>query len=265
MFRLPFSRRIAAMVLALGVASVAHAQGMSTPPGGTPAPSATTPVGPPVDDPALKKNLETRLEVGVDSITKLPVDGLYEVRAGDEVFYTDKTGNFIMVGNLIDLRTKENITRTRLLAIKEASLPPFKFNELPLDAAVKVVKGSGKRRVAIFEDPNCVYCKKLEKSILDVGNVTIYVFLYPILGPDSLVKSKQVWCADNRSKAWVDWMQKATAPSGEAKCNTATLDKTLALGKKLQVEGTPTLFFGNNRRIEGVVDAGELERMLGTS
>jgi thiol:disulfide interchange protein DsbC len=187
------------------------------------------------------------------------------VRAGDEVFYTDKTGNFIMVGNLIDLRTKENITRTRLLAIKEASLPQWKFADLPLDAAVKVVKGSGKRRVAIFEDPNCVYCKKLEKSILDVGDVTVYVFLYPILGPDSLVKSKQVWCADNRSKAWTDWMQKATAPSGEAKCNTATLDKTLALGKKLQVEGTPTLFFGNNKRVEGVIDAGELERILAAS
>jgi thiol:disulfide interchange protein DsbC len=233
--------------------------------GATPAsPAMSRPAnepGTPVTDPALKKTLETRLSATVDSITRLPVAGLYEVRSGDDVFYADPTGNYIVVGNLIDLRTRENLTRTRVEEIKQASLPPFKFSELPLDAAVKVVKGSGKRRVAIFEDPNCGYCRQLEKSILDIGDVTVYVFLYPVLGPDSLVKSRQVWCAADRAKAWSGWMQNATALAGEGTCTTP-LDKTLALGKKLRVDGTPTLFFSNNKRVEGTVETDELERLL---
>ncbi len=231
---------------------------MSLAPGANPADAGA---GAPVDDPVLKKNLETRIGATVDSINKLPVTGLYEVRVAADVFYTDPTGNYIFVGNVIDLRTRENLTRTRLGAIKQASLPTFKFADLPLDVAVKVVKGGGKRKVAIFEDPNCGYCKKLEKSILDIGDVTIYVFLYPVLGPDSLVKSKQIWCSKNRAKAWNDWMQNATALDGDGGCATP-LDKTLELGKKLKVDGTPTLFFSNNRRVEGAVEASDLEKFL---
>jgi thiol:disulfide interchange protein DsbC len=255
-------QRVAAVFSLTAVASIALAQGsdpsgpaMSRPPG------ASSAIGTQVLDATVRKNLETQLGATVDSITRLPLAGLYEVRAGEDVFYTDPTGNYILVGNLIDLRTRENLTRTRIAAMREASLPPFKFAELPFDEAVKVVKGGGKRKVAIFEDPNCGYCKKLEKAILEVGDVTIYVFLYPVLGPDSLVKSKQVWCSADRAKAWNDWMQSATALAGDGKCATP-LDKTLALGKKLKVEGTPTLFFSNNKRVEGTVDADDLERLL---
>ena len=217
--------------------------------------------GAPVNDPELKKTLETRLSATVDSINRMPVPGLFEVRVGDDVFYSDPSGNFIVVGNVIDLRTRENLTRARVEAIKQASLPPFKWTELPLDTAVKLVRGNGKRKVAIFEDPNCGYCKKLEKSILDIGDVTIYVFLYPVLGPDSLMKSKQIWCSADRAKAWNDWMQNATALTGDGACATP-LDKTLALGKKLRVDGTPTLYFPNNKRVEGAIDAAALEKAL---
>ncbi len=234
----------------------------------TPAPAMSKPAtptaidpGPPVNDPALKQSLETRLGSPVDAITKMPLAGLYEVRIGNDVFYTDPTGSYIVVGNVVDLRTRENLTRARVDAIKEASLPAFKFAELPLDTAIKVVKGSGKRKVAIFEDPNCGYCKRLEKSILDVGDVTIYVFLYPVLGPDSLTKSKQVWCAADRAKAWSGWMQSATALSGDGGCATP-VDKTLALGRKLHVDGTPTLFFSNNKRVEGAVSGQDLDKLL---
>ena len=246
-----------AAALFTGACGVASAQAVSKPAAPTPAVDAgTTAV-----DPALKKNLEQKLNATVDAISKMPVSGLYEVRIGDDIFYTDTTGNYIVVGNVIDLRTRENLTRTRVEAIKQAGLPAFRFVDLPLDTAVKVVKGNGKRKVAIFEDPNCGYCKKLEKSILDIGDVTIYVFLYPVLGPDSLAKSKQVWCASNRSKAWTDWMQNATALAGEGTCATP-LDKTLELGKKLKVDGTPTLFFSNNKRVEGAIDAEQLEKLL---
>lgn len=256
-FRFPRVLHWIAAALFTGACGLAMAQAVSKP---APSPAAveagTTPV-----DPVLKKNLEQKLSATVDSITKMPFPGLYEVRVGDDIFYTDTTGNYIVVGNVIDLRTRENLTRARIEAIKQAGLPAFKFVDLPLDSAVKIVKGSGKRKVAIFEDPNCGYCKKLEKSILDIGDVTIYVFLYPVLGPDSLAKSKQVWCAPNRAKAWNEWMQNATALAGDGTCSTP-LDKTLELGKKLRVDGTPTLFFSNNKRVEGAIDAEQLEKLL---
>ena len=263
-FPLPRVAALCAALFCAALAGFADAQtappkpAMSLPVGTSPADAGA---GASIDDPALKKNLETRLGAPVDHIGRMPLAGLYEVRVGTDVFYTDVTGNYIVIGNVIDLRSRENLTRARVEAMKQASLPVFKFAELPLDVAVKTVKGNGKRKVAIFEDPNCGYCKKLEKSILDIGDVTIYVFLYPVLGPDSLMKSKQIWCAKDRAKAWNDWMQNATALAGDGACTTP-LDRTLELGKKLKVDGTPTLFFPNNKRVEGAVEASDLEKYL---
>jgi thiol:disulfide interchange protein DsbC len=261
-YRFRFHRVIAAAMLIVG-ASLSHAQSSSPVPAMSKpaAPTNGNAVGTAVLDANLKKTLETRMGATIDSIIRLPIGGIYEVRSGEDVFYTDVSGNYILIGNLIDLRTRENLTRTRVEEIKQSGLPVFKFAELPFDVAVKVVKGSGKRKVAIFEDPNCGYCKRLEKAIFDVGDVTVYVFLYPVLGPDSLVKSKQVWCSANRAKAWSDWMEKSTEPTGDGTCTTP-LDKTLELGKKLRVDGTPTLFFSNNKRVEGAVDTKELEKLL---
>lgn len=218
----------------------------------------------PGDMAGMKAALETKLGTTIDTITKMPAAGLYEITSGEDVFYTDATGNYLVVGNLIDLRSKENLTRKRAEAIKEASLPKFNFADLPLDSAVKIVKGNGKRQVAIFEDPHCGYCKKLEASLKEISDVTIYVFLFPVLGPDSLAKSKQIWCAPNRTKAWTDWMENGTAPTGEGACKTP-LDSTLALGKKLKVDGTPTMFFGNNKRVEGAIGQADLEKALAAS
>ena len=244
------------------VACCLVAPSIGAPPAPAPVPAADKRVA---DDATaeqrIKAKLEVRIGAKIDAVKKYDVAGLYEVRVGDDIFYTDAAGDYLIVGNVIDSRTRENLTRARVEAIKQASLPPWKFGELPLASAVKIVRGNGKREVAIFEDPNCGYCKKLEKSILDIGDVTIYVFLYPVLGPDSLAKSKQIWCAPNRAKAWTDWMQKATELTGDGNCTTP-LDQMLALGKKLKVEGTPTLFFSNNRRVEGAVDTATLEKLL---
>jgi len=247
-------------LLALSCATLSFAQ-TTAPAPAAPASKAPKKAAAQSVEAQLKQDLEARVGAKIDSVTPMPMAQLYEIRIGEDIFYTDPTGNYLIIGNIIDSRTRENLTRARVDAIKEASLPQWKFAELPLDAAVKIVRGTGKREVAIFEDPNCGYCKKLEKSILDIGDVTIYVFLYPVLGPDSLTKSKQIWCAPNRAKAWTDWMQNATALSGEGTCPTP-LDKTLALGKKLKVDGTPTLFFSNNKRVEGAIGAAELQKLL---
>ena len=226
-----------------------------------PAPAATSAAQAPAGDAALKKTVEARIGAPIDAITKVPVGSLYEVRVGTDIFYTDASGNYIIVGNVIDLRSHENLTKKRVEALVEAATPKLKFADLPLDAAIKIVKGTGKRQMAIFEDPNCGYCKRLEKSLQEISDVTIYVFLYPVLGPDSLVKSKQVWCAADRGKAWSDWMERGTALSGDGTCATP-LDKTLELGKKLRVDGTPTIFFANGKRVPGAIPADELAKML---
>ena len=224
-------------------------------------PASAATVQPAAGDAALKKTVEDRIGTPVDAVSKLPVGGLYEVRVGTDIFYTDASGNYIIVGNIIDLRTRENLTKKRVEALVDAATPKVKFADLPLDSAVKIVKGNGKRQLAIFEDPNCVFCKRLEKSLQEISDVTIYVFLYPILGPDSLTKSKQVWCAADRGRAWSDWMERGTALTGDGACATP-LDKNLALGKKLRVDGTPTLFFSDGRRVPGAVPADELAKLL---
>ena len=258
------ARHLRCFVLPLAALSVvgafAQTPAASKPPAVT-APAKAATVQPVAGDAGLKKIVEDRIGSAVDSVTKLPVGGLYEVRVGTDIFYTDASGNYIIVGNIIDLRSRENLTKKRVEALVEAATPKLKFADLPLDSAIKIVKGNGKRQMAIFEDPNCVFCKRLEKSMQEISDVTIYVFLYPVLGPDSLAKSKRVWCAADRGRAWSDWMERGTALTGDGACATP-LDKNLELGKKLRVDGTPTIFFSNGKRVPGAIPADELAKLL---
>src|SRR5258705_7146145 len=170
----------------------------------------------------LKKNAP---EASVESVRKITYGAnLYEVIVGGDIYYTDDTGSFIIGGPLIDLKTKTNVTEARLRQVNAV-----KWSELPLEDAVKITRGNGSRKIAIFEDPNCGYCKRFERDLLGVTDITVYVLLYPILSPDSIEKSKMVWCASDRSKAWLDHMTKDGAITGESKCATP-VDQILALG-----------------------------------
>ncbi|TFW23868.1 DsbC family protein [Duganella callida] len=209
---------------------------------------------------AIKKLIEPRLgtNVKVDSITQTPYSGLYEVRIGSDILYTDKTATYLINGHIFNLTTGADLTRERIDDITK-----IKFSDLPLDKAIKTVKGDGSRVIAVFEDPNCGYCKRLRQTTLkQTDNVTIYTFLYNILSDDSFVKSKNVWCSADRSKAWDDWMVSgkaaAVAPAG---CE-APNDEVLALGHKLGISGTPAIFFADGSRIPGAIDAKTLEEKL---
>lgn len=208
----------------------------------------------------IRKNVEPKLgeNVKIDSIRETPYGGLYEVRVGNEVRYTDKTGSYLIVGHVFNLKTNEDLTQTRL-----DDLNRIKFSDLPLDLAIKTVKGNGKRVIAVFEDPNCGYCKRFRQQTLSqVDNVTIYTYLYNILSPDSAVKSKNVWCSADRAKAWDDWMlNNKAAPAAPANCTTPN-DKVFALGQKLNVNGTPAVFFADGTRIPGAIDAKTLEARM---
>ena len=159
--------------------------------------------------------------------------------------------------NPIDTKVRRNLTEDRI-----NKLTAVDFAALPLQDAFTIVRGNGKRKVAVFEDPNCGYCKKLAKDIAKLDNVTIYTFLLPILSPDSLEKSNQIWCSTDKAKTWNDWMQDGKAPSGKADCDTTAVQKTIELGRRLSINGTPTLFFADGERIPGAVPIAQIEQRL---
>ena len=204
----------------------------------------------------IKKTIEPRLGDGakVTAVNKTPYSGLYEVVVDGDVIYTDANAKYLFIGRVVDAQTYKDYTKARVEAITAV-----KFNDLPFDLALKTVKGDGSRVMAVFEDPNCIYCKKLQTTLKSVDNVTVYTFLYNILSPDSVVRSRNVWCSADPSKAWQDWMTDGkTTPDAPAAC-AAPHEKVLALGQKLKVTGTPTIFFADGSRIPGAIDAKGLE------
>ncbi len=204
----------------------------------------------------IKKALEPHLGgAKIESVSQTPYGGLYEVRVAGDILYTDKKGEFLVIGQVYDVKSSRNLTRERIDDINK-----IKFSDLPLEMALKQVKGNGKRVIAVFEDPNCGYCKRLRQTTLnEIDNVTIYTFLYNILSQDSFTKSKNIWCAPNRNKAWDDWMINGKVPPAAPAACESPNDKVLALGQKLRITGTPAIFFSDGTRIPGAIDLKSLE------
>lgn len=210
----------------------------------------------------IRKNLADRLPAlsKIDEISKTPMNGLYEVRVNEsDIFYTDAEGNFLLQGNLIDTRAKRNLTEERV-----EKLSAIDFEALPLKDAFTQVHGNGKRKLAVFEDPNCGYCKRFERDLQKVSDVTIHTFLIPILSPDSVEKAKNIWCAKDKGKVWLDWMIREQ-PAAKASCDTTALDRNLAFSKKYRITGTPTAFFVDGSRVPGAINAQQIEKMLATT
>jgi len=210
----------------------------------------------------IKKVLEPRLGQGVkiESVKETPYAGLYEVRAAGDILYTDKKGEYLIIGHVYNAKTSQNLTKERIDEINK-----IKFSDLPLESALKLVKGDGKRVMAIFEDPNCGYCKRFRQTTLqELNNVTVYTFMYNILSDDSAVKSKNIWCASDRNKAWDEWMIAGkAAPTAPANCANPN-EKVSELGRKLRIQGTPAIFFADGSRIPGAVDLKTLEAKFAT-
>jgi thiol:disulfide interchange protein DsbC len=209
---------------------------------------------------AIRKNLADRLPAfsKIDEVSKTPMNGLYEIRVNDsDIFYTDAEGNFLVQGNLIDTRAKRNLTEERV-----EKLSAIDFGALPLKDAFVIVRGNGKRKMAAFGDPNCGYCKRFERDLQKVSDVTIYMFLYPILGPDSTVKAKDVWCSKDKGKMWQDWMVRDQPIARTAACDTTALERNIDYGRKHKITGTPTLFFADGSRVPGAVSSQQVEKFL---
>jgi len=211
-------------------------------------------------DAVIRKNLAERLPQfpKIDEISKTPIPGLFEVRIGNEILYSDEQGNYLIQGNLIDTKTRADLTEARL-----SKLSAIDFASLPLKDAVVIKQGNGTRRMAVFGDPNCGYCKRFERDLANLQDVTIYTFLYPILGPDSSAKSKDIWCAKDSAKTWRAWMvDGVTPPKSMGSCDTAALERNVELGKKHRVQGTPAVVFEDGTRVPGAIPPERLEKTL---
>ncbi|WP_299513650.1 DsbC family protein [uncultured Limnohabitans sp.] len=207
---------------------------------------------------SIRKNLSERLPnlPKIDEVSKTPMNGLFEIRMGNEVMYSDAGGNFLVQGALIDVKQKRNLTEERM--DKLSAIP---FDQLPLKTAFTQVRGNGKRKLAVFADPNCGYCKRFEKDLQKLDNVTIHHFLYPILGEDSVTKAKNIWCAKDKAKTWNDWMINGTTPP-TANCDASAVDAVVAFGQKNRINGTPLILFANGTRVPGAVPMAQVEKML---
>ena len=208
------------------------------------------------DEASVKRGVEARFEgLKVESVTRTPYAGLYEVVVGESIFYTDEKVSFIFKGDMIDARSQKNLTEER-----QQKLSAIRFEDLPLEIAIKQVRGNGKRVVAIFSDPFCPYCRALDRALLREDDITIYTFLYPILRAESPDKARTIWCAPDRAKAYYDFMLNGREPTASSSCS-APVDKWLALGHKVGVRATPTSFAMNGQRIMGARPE-ELIKML---
>jgi thiol:disulfide interchange protein DsbC len=209
---------------------------------------------------AIRKSLSERLPnlPKVDEVTKLPIAGLWEVRIGADIFYTDEQGQYLIQGELIDLRARTNLTKQRI-----DKLTAFDFDKLPLKDAIAIKQGKGTRKMAVFVDPNCGYCKRFERDVSNLKDVTVYIYLYPILGADSQTKSRDIWCAKDPALAWRDWMLANKLPSSApAKCDFAAIERNVELGRKHRVTGTPATVFEDDTRLPGAVPGEQLDKQL---
>jgi thiol:disulfide interchange protein DsbC len=209
---------------------------------------------------SVKKLLQPKVGEGavIESVVKTPFANIFEVKIGDELIYTDSEAKFIFIGRLIDAQSSRDLTQARLDEMNR-----IKFSDLPLDVAIKSVKGNGKRVIAVFEDPNCGYCKRFRKTINEMKDITVYTFMYNILSDDSRIKSKNIWCSNDKLKAWDDWMVNGKTPAAAPdSCTSTPHEKVLEIGKKYKVPGTPTIFFADGSRIPGAIDAKMLEAKL---
>ena len=209
----------------------------------------------------IRKNLAARIPqfAKIDEVSKSPIAGVYEVRInGAEIFYTDEQGNYLLQGNLIDVKARKNLTEARVEKLSEVA-----FDKLPVNDAFKIVRGNGKRKLAVFEDPNCGYCKHFERDLKTVDNVTVYLFLYPVLGADSTAKARNIWCAKDKVKSWNAWMSSEVKPdAASAECDVAAVQRNVEFGRKYNITGTPTLIFSDGSRAPGAIPAAQVEQKL---
>ena len=215
------------------------------------------------DEAQIRRAVEAKLGgLRVVGVQATPIPGIFEVRfhsdEGPQILYSDAQGAYLFTGHLVDARSDRNLTEERL-----RKLTAIEFSALPLDLALKIQRGNGKRVLAMFSDPYCPYCRKLEQQLMQLDDISVYVFMFPVIRPELADHSRAVWCSKDRIRAWLDLaaLDIPKVPAAAADCANP-VDKVLALGRSLRIRSTPTLFFTNGDRIDGGIATGQLRTKL---
>jgi len=248
MLKLPF----AALLLAATCLSQAQA------PAKKPTPSAVPEVR--ALEVSLRRAIAERLPnfPPIDEVRTTPIPGLFEIRFGTEIRYVDGKGEYLIEGEMVDLKSRVSLTQERV-----DKLTAINFASLPLADAMVTKRGTGARKLAVFEDPNCGYCKRFEKGLAEIKDVTVYTFLIPILGPASQERSRAIWCSKDAFAAWQDWMLRdKQPPKVEGACDDAALTRNMAFARRHQINGTPALVFEDGTRVPGAIPAEQIEQRL---
>lgn len=218
------------------------------------------------DERQIREALERKLGgAKIEGIQAAPIPGVYEVRLqmpdGLRIVYSDERGSYLFMGRLIDLKNDRDLTEERM-----QKLTAIEFGKLPLELAVKIQRGNGKRQLAMFSDPHCPYCRRFEQTLLQIDDITIYVFMYPVIRPELADHSRAVWCSKDRARAWLELasLERPKIPAASPACANP-VDKVLELGRSLRVNGTPTLYFANGERAGGGMEISMLRRKLDES
>ncbi len=250
-FQFPFA------ALMLGAAMSAAAQAPAKKPA-TPAAPATADVR--AIEAPLRRAIAERLPnfPPIDEVRASPIPGLYEIRFGTDIRYVDAKGEYLLEGDLVDLKTRTSLTQERV-----DKLTAINFASLPLADAMVTKRGTGARKLAVFEDPNCGYCKRFEKGLAEIKDVTVYTFLIPILGPASQERSRAIWCSKDAYATWLDWMLRdKQPPKVEGACDDAALTRNMAFARRHQINGTPALVFEDGTRVPGAIPPEQIEQRL---
>ena len=203
----------------------------------------------------VKSNLSKQHpKLNIENIQATDMKGIYSGSMDGQVVYLGEDAQHILVGSMYRLSDQKNLTQD--LVLKQNSID---WKKLPLQDAVKSVRGNGKRQIAIFSDPNCPYCKQLETELNKLNDVTIYTFIYPIKN-QSIAVSKQVFCEKAPALAWSNLISKGIQPSSKKACANP-VDRNLSLGKSLGLNGTPAIIFSNGFKVMGSHPAQEIEKM----
>ena len=214
------------------------------------------------DESAVRRMVQDKLRGSgaVESVQKMPWGGLYEVVArgpdGPQIYYVDGDARVIIAGQAIDAKTGRNLTEER-----QRKLSAVRWSSLPLDQAITTVHGTGRRKIAVFSDPNCPFCKQFEKDLARLDDITVHILLYPVIKPESVPLTKSVWCSRDRAGAWNDLMLRDIQPTAKPDCDTP-VEKLVALGRKLGANSTPTWFLENGERYQGALPLAEVTRLL---
>jgi len=265
---LPSFRATALVALLALSAVVAPSAVWAQPASPAKAPAPATAAAPAAKPGALAEEAEIRKTLAqripglkIDEVRRTPISGLFELRMGTDILYSDAKGEFLVQGALIESKTRTDLTQARI-----DKLLTIDFASLPLRDAVLVKQGNGARKLVVFGDPNCGYCKRLERDLVALKDVSIYTYLYPILGPDSADKSRDIWCAKDPGKAWRAWMVDGQEPpKAPAGCDTAALERNVEMGKRHKVTGTPALVFEDGSRVPGAIPAAQIDTRINSA